>query len=66
MRQYQERDGEKDRKPGGKTRVKDIWKVCGKMRRTYWTGQSGRMIFITIQSTLDDGKRKVVDAPHMS
>ena len=24
-----ERDGEKDRKPGGKTLVKEIWKVCG-------------------------------------
>ena len=24
---HQERDGEEDRKPGGKTRVKDIWKV---------------------------------------
>ena len=27
MHQYQERDGEEDRKPGGKTRVIDIWKV---------------------------------------
>ena len=29
MHQYQERDGEEDRKPGGKTRVKEIWKVWG-------------------------------------
>ena len=29
MHQYQERDGEKDRKPGGKTSVKDIWEGCG-------------------------------------
>ena len=29
MHQYQERDGEEDRKPGGKTHVKEIWKVCG-------------------------------------
>ena len=26
MYQYQERDGEEDRKPGGKTRVKETWK----------------------------------------
>ena len=57
MHQYQERDGEKDRKPGGKTLVKDIWEVGGEERgRTYWTGQSGRMIFNTIPATPDDGK----------
>ena len=28
MHQYQERDGEEDRKPGGKTRVTEIW-WCG-------------------------------------
>ena len=27
MHQYEKRDGEEDRKPGGKTRVKEIWKV---------------------------------------
>ena len=27
MHQFQERDGEEDRQPGGKTRVKEIWKV---------------------------------------
>ena len=29
MHQHQEGDGEEDRKPGGKTRVKEIWKVWG-------------------------------------
>ena len=24
-----ETDGEEDRKPGGKTRVKEVWKLCG-------------------------------------
>ena len=49
MHQYQERDGEEDRKPGGKTLEKEIW-------RTYWTGKSGREIFKTIPATPDDGK----------
>ena len=35
--QYQERDGEEDRKPGGKTCVKDIWKV--RVKRGGRTGQ---------------------------
>ena len=35
--QYQGRDREEDRKPGGKTRVKEIWKVRGKGGRR--TGQ---------------------------
>ena len=29
MHQYWERDGEEDRKPGGKTCVKEVWKVSG-------------------------------------
>ena len=29
MHPYQERDGEEDRKPGGKTRVKEIYGKCG-------------------------------------
>ena len=49
MHPYQERGGEEDRKPGGKTRVKD-------MESANWTGQSGRMIFITIPATPDGGK----------
>ena len=44
---------DEDKKPGRKTSVKEIWK---EWRRTYWTGQSGRMIFNTIQVTPDDGK----------
>ena len=40
MQQYQERHGEEDRKPGGKTRVKEIWKVGLKeedvLDRTKW------------------------------
>ena len=51
MHQYQERYGEEDRKQGGMTRVKDIWKVWVK-----GGGQSGRMIFITIPAIPDDGK----------
>ena len=50
MHRYQERDGADDRKPVQKTCVKEIW------RRTFWTGHSGRMIFITIPATPDDGK----------
>ena len=42
-------------KAGGKTRVRDIWKMWGR-RRTYWTGQSGIMIFITIPGTPDEEK----------
>ena len=30
MHQNQERDREEDRKPGGKTRVKELWKVWAK------------------------------------
>ena len=37
MQQYQERDGEEDRIPGGKICVKEIWKVWGKGGRR--TGQ---------------------------
>ena len=36
---HQERDGEYDRKPGGKTRVTAIWKVWeeqGVLDRTKW------------------------------
>ena len=51
MHQYQERDGEEDRKPCGKTRVKEIWKVWRQ------EGQSGRMIFNTIPATPDAGKK---------
>ena len=29
LHQYQERDGEEDRKTGGKTRVQEIWKAWG-------------------------------------
>ena len=29
LHRYQERDGEEDRKPGGKLRVIDIWEVWG-------------------------------------
>ena len=29
MHQYKDRDGEEDRKPGGKTRVKEIYGKCG-------------------------------------
>ena len=53
MHQYEERDGEEDRKPGGKTRVKD-------MESRGHTGQDkvncGRVIFITNPATPDDGK----------
>ena len=48
--------GEEDIQSVGKARVKEICKVWGKRRRTYWTGQSGRMIFITIPATPDDGE----------
>ena len=51
-----ERDGEEDRKPGGKILVKEIWTVWGYRSRTPWTEQSGRMIFDTISATQDDGK----------
>ena len=54
---YQERD----RKPGGKTRVKEIWKVLG-LKEEEDVGlldrscrPSGRMIFNTITATPDDG-----------
>ena len=40
MHQYQERDGEEDRNPGGKTRIKEIRKLWGGR-----TGQSGNIIF---------------------
>ena len=43
-RMSQERDGEEDRKPGGKTRVKVIWKVWGERRRKHPTDQRGRDI----------------------
>ncbi len=39
MHQYQERDGEENRTPGGKTRVKDIWKGLKEedaLDRTKW------------------------------
>ena len=38
MHQYQERDGEEDRQPGGETRVKDIRKVKEEdaLDRTKW------------------------------
>ena len=29
MHQHQERDAEEERKPGGKTRVRDIYGKCG-------------------------------------
>ena len=56
MHQYQQRDGEKDRQPGGNTGVKEIWKVCGLNRMTPGTGQRGRMIFNTIPATPEYGK----------
>ena len=37
---YQERTGEKDGKPGGKTLVKNIWKVWGERERE--RGQYGK------------------------
>ena len=42
MHQYQERDGEEDRKPGGKTRLRDMDSVGLKEEDVgaYWTGQS--------------------------
>ena len=55
---YQERN----RKPGGKTRVKEIWKVLG-LKEEEDVGlldrscrPSGRMIFNTITATPDDGE----------
>ena len=48
MHGYQEKDGEENRKTGGKTRVKEILKVYGYRWRMYWTRQSERMMFMTI------------------
>ena len=55
MHQYQERDGERDGKPGGKTRVKEIRKVCEEdiLDRAKWKNDIHN--FITIPTTQDDG-----------
>ena len=45
---HQERDGEEDRKPGGKTRVKRDMESVGLKDEDAWTRQSVRMIFNTI------------------
>ena len=58
MDHNQERDGEEDIRQCGKTSVKDIWKVWDWRWRTYWTGQSGRMIFQTIPANQDEGKAR--------
>ena len=54
MHQNQERDGERDRKPGGKTCVKEIRKVCEDiLDRAKWKNDIHN--FITIPTTQDDG-----------